>query len=354
MSLSPAQRQDLLALEVGKVLFDEPMSRHTSFRIGGPVDAWVQVSDQGALQRLLHWCRSESLAVMTLGGGCNLLVRDGGIRGVALRLGKGFRTLRFCRDPSSLVTDGAAEVDAVSRFSASVNAVADAAGGDDNAPASPPVDDDGLVRLRVETGVVVPTLLRFCVRWGLSGVEGLGGVPGTIGGAVLMNAGTHEGELGDVVEDMSVVTEDGEARRLVRGQFQFAYRSLQLPEDLLITAVTLALRPRPGRQVQEAIRALVVYRKNTQPTGLPSAGCLFKNPEGAAPAGKLIDEAGLKGLKVGGASVSGVHANYVVSDGMACAADVLELMDRVKERVLSIHGVELYPEVRIVGSDPPS
>jgi UDP-N-acetylmuramate dehydrogenase len=168
-----------------------------------------------------------------------------------------------------------------------------------------------------------------------------------------MNAGTHEGELGDVVEEMFVVTRDGEMGTLQPGDFRFEYRKLHLPTELLITGVTLALRPRAPELVQKNIRELVAYRKNTQPTGLPSAGCLFKNPAGASPAGKLIDEAGLKGLKVGGAWVSDVHANYVVSDGKASAADVLELMTQVKTRVRSIHGIDLEAEVRIVGSDPP-
>jgi len=352
VSLTEDQRRALLDLEVGKVRLDEPMSRHTSFRIGGPVDAYVQASDPAALARLLSWCSSEGLPVMTVGGGCNLLVRDGGIRGIALRLGRGFRTLRFCRDPASQITDAASEVDAVSRFSASVNAVNEVEVDETPAPSDLPVDEDGLVRLHIDSGVVVPTLLRFCVTWGLGGVEGLGGVPGTIGGALVMNAGTHEGELGDVVEEMFVVSKDGAMSTLRPGDFRFEYRKLHLPEELLITGVRLALPPRAGELVQKNIRELVAYRKNTQPTGLPSAGCLFKNPEGASPAGKLIDEAGLKGLKVGGAWVSEVHANYVVSDGKASAADVLELMVQVKRQVLSIHGIDLEDEVRIVGSDP--
>lgn len=352
MSLSEGQRQALLDLDVGKVRLDEPMSRHTSFRIGGPVDAYIQVRDPAALERLLVWCRRERLPVMTVGGGCNLLVRDGGIRGVAIRLGKGFRTLRFLRQPDTQITDDAGEVDAVSRFSASVEAVEDGAGSEEGSSAQLPVDPDGLVRLHVDSGVVVPTLLRFCVRWGLSGVEGLGGVPGTIGGALIMNAGTHEGELGDTVEEIFVVSEDGATRSLRRGDFRFEYRKLHLPDTLLITGVTLALRPRPGALVKQDIRDLVSYRKGSQPIGLPSAGCLFKNPADAPPAGKLIDEAGLKGLKVGGAWVSEVHANYVVSDGKASAADVLELMEQVKARVLSVYGIDLDAEVRIVGSDP--
>jgi len=208
------------------------------------------------------------------------------------------------------------------------------------------------VRVHVDSGVVVPTLLRFCVRWGLGGVEGLGGVPGTVGGALVMNAGTHEGEVGDVVEQMYVVSSSGEALTLRPGDFRFEYRKLHLPSPVLITGALMALRPRPSAEVQQEIRDLVAYRKRTQPTGLPSAGCLFKNPSGAAPAGKLIDDAGLKGLRVGGAWVSEVHANYVVSDGKATAADVLDLMSQVKERVLSIYDVDLDPEVRVVGSDP--
>jgi len=355
MTLSAAQRQSLASLDVGKVQLDEPMSRHTSFRIGGPVDAYVQVRDGEALQRLLRWCHGEQLPVLTVGGGCNLLVRDGGIRGIALRLGRGFRRLGFLRAiAAAAVTDQAAEVDAVSRFSASVDALSKQnPSGDGDAVEGPPVDEDGLVRVQVDTGVVVPTLLRFCHRWGLGGVEGLGGVPGTVGGALVMNAGTHEGELGDVVEEMSVVSASGEARILSRGDFQFEYRKLHLPEPLFILSATLALQPRASDKVEKAIRDLVTYRKSTQPTGLPSAGCVFKNPSGAAPAGKLIDDAGLKGLRVGGARVSEVHANYVVNDGNATAADVLELMGQVKASVLSIYDVELHEEIRVIGSDPP-
>jgi len=355
VTLSAAQRQELQKLDVGRVRLDEPMSRHTSFRIGGPVDAYIQVKDPEALQRLLRWCRGHELPLLTVGGGCNLLVRDGGIRGVVVRLGRGFRRLRFCRDPelAQVSDEEVADVDAVSRFSASEQAVSDRSeDASDSLSSALPLDDDGLVRVHVDTGVVVPTLLRFCVQWGLSGVEGLGGVPGTIGGALVMNAGTHEGELGDVVEQMYVVTAAGVASTLVPGDFRFEYRKLHLPGAVLITGAQLALRPLPGAEVEQAIRDLVKYRKSTQPTGLPSAGCLFKNPVGAAPAGKLIDDAGLKGLRVGGACVSEVHANYVVNDGKASAADVLELMRQVKDSVLSIYGVDLDEEVRVIGSDP--
>jgi len=315
------------------------------------VDAYIEVSSVEAIERLLSWCRAEALPVLSVGGGCNLLVRDGGIRGVVMRLGREFRRLFVLREGEAAPNPESSEevvADAVSRFDASQRAAEEGAV-DVAGPSGHLAEVDGRVLVHVDAGVAVPALLKFCVRRGLSGAEGLAGVPGTVGGSLVMNAGTHEGELCSVVHTMDVVTEAGALRTYRQEDLSYRYRHLDLPEGDLIVACVLALSPAVSTDVQQAITDLIEYRKTTQPVRIPSAGCVFKNPLDGPPAGKLIDDAGLKGMNVRGALVSEVHANYVVNTGEATASDVLELMDRIRDAVRKQWGIVLENEVRVVG-----
>lgn len=283
----------------GVVRFHEPMRLHTSFRIGGPADAYVEPADEADLCRVMAQARTAKVPVFVLGG-TNLLVRDGGIRGIVVRL---TRLDRITEHESG--------------------------------------------RLYVEGGVGMPRLLTYALRHQLAGLEFAAGIPGTLAGSVVMNAGTRAGEMRDVVERVRMVTPAGEVREVPAEDVGFAYRQTRLPRGIVAGAW---LRLRVGRTagseavVKEALRR----RKETQPLALPNAGCVFKNP-GGEPAGLLIEAAGLKGAQVGGAQVSTLHANFIVNRSRATARDVLSLIRKVGRAVEQHAGVTLQLEVKIVG-----
>lgn len=257
--------------------FDEPLARHTTFRIGGPADVLVEPRDEEELAGVLRLAAREGVPLRILGGGANLLVRDEGVRGAVVRL-----TGLNCRR-----------------------------------------------RNRVQAGFPLPRLVRQTLEEGLGGLEPLAGVPGTVGGAVRMNAGGRHGTFGDVVRFVEILTPSGERRRLTRDEAGFRYRGSALDGNLVV-AVELDLRPDAGAAARFA--SLLEEKRRTQPLDLPSAGCVFKNPPGGA-AGRLIEECGLKGARSGAARVSPLHANFIVNEGGATAADVLRLIDRIRGRV---------------------
>ncbi|MBW1988273.1 MAG: UDP-N-acetylmuramate dehydrogenase [Deltaproteobacteria bacterium] len=291
--------------------FSEPMAAYTALGVGGPADALVTVADDKALADLLAGCKKRGLPLHFLGGGTNLLVADAGVRGVVARLGQGFSRLVICKTPSgTLLSAGAAAplARAVSR----------------------------------------------AVARGFSGMLFAAGIPGTVGGAVAGNAGTAEGGVQDALRDFSAVTWDGKRRRLSARRVQWAYRSLcPAPGDpgwAVITRARFALSPGDPAALAKKLDQTLAGRKKVQPAGVRSAGSFFKNPENGRPAGMLIDRAGCKGLCLGGAAVSDVHANFLVNKGRATAADFLGLADMVKEKVFAAFGIELVPEVRILGA----
>jgi len=285
---------------------DEPLARHTSMRVGGPADLFCEVQSERSLAALLRCTHERGLPVFLLGGGTNLVVSDRGVRGLTIKLGRGFASVewRIEQGGTTLVVAGAA---------------------------------GNFKRLVVET-----------IERGLTGLEFGEGIPGTVGGGVLMNAGAFGGEIADVVVALRGVHRDGAFERLPRERLDFAYRRLDLPAGFVVTA--LELRLRPGDQAAIAARVADAKRKRgrRQPLGLPNAGSIFKNPPGSF-AGRLIEDCGLKGERVGGAQVSPQHANFIVNAGGATASDVRALMERVRDAVLARHGVALEPEVRLVG-----
>jgi UDP-N-acetylmuramate dehydrogenase len=295
----------------GEVKLREPMSGHTSFRIGVNADALVAPVDRQDLAELLQEIRDQNLPWMVLGGGTNLLVRDGGFRGVAISLNK-MTSIEITREYRSL-------------------------GG-------------SFVVITVEAGALLAKLLSFSVERGLTGLEFATGIPGTVGGAVCMNAGTAQGEMGDSIDTVTLVAPSGELILRHREEMEFGYRTANVPADHVVLDAKIILRYGDAGKIKARVKQIMAGRKERQPWGLPNAGSVFKNPLDES-AGKLIEAAGLKGLTVGGAQVSEKHANFIVNKGNATAADVLQLMELIREKVLDMHRIRLEPEIKIIGED---
>jgi len=308
--LSEQQREALTAAVAseGELRFDEPLSRHTTLRIGGPADAWIAPATVAAVARLRLACSELGLPCQALGAGSNLLVRDGGVRGVLVSSDR-LRQLEF------------------------------------SAP-----DADGAVRVRVEAGIATGKLLVEATRRSLGGVEFLGGVPGSIGGGLIMNAGTYLGEFKDVTTQVDSVDSKGQLLTRPAAQCGFVYRGSALPREEFIVAGHLRLPPRPRDEIEKEVRALRDRRRAREPHGLPNAGSFFKNPAGDF-AGRLIEACGLKGTRIGDAEIAQAHANWIVNAGRARASDVLALMDVMRAAVKDKFGILLEPEVRVMGED---
>ena len=285
-----------------KVLEQEPMARHTTFRIGGPADYFVELGSIEQIRAAIQVCREENLPWFVLGRGSNLLVSDKGYRGVILSIYKDFQKTEI---QGETVT--------------------------------------------VQAGVLLTTLSGKVLDASLTGLEFASGIPGTIGGAVVMNAGAYGGEMKDIVRKVTVLDQDGEVRTLTSGEMQFGYRtSLAKKKGYIVLGAELTLKQGEKEKIREEMQALKAKRIEKQPLEFPSAGSTFKQPEGYF-AGKLIMDAGLRGAAVGGAQVSEKHCGFVVNTGNATAADVRELMRQVQGKVQEQFGVHLEPEVRFLG-----
>ncbi|HLE40213.1 MAG TPA: UDP-N-acetylmuramate dehydrogenase [Nitrospirota bacterium] len=295
----------------GEVKLNEPLSKHTSFCIGGPADILAYPVDRDDLITLLREARKRKLSYFVLGGGTNLLVRDGGFRGMVINVLRmnGIKAEREYR----------------------------AVGGT-------------FVIVYAEAGAALAKLLSFAAEEGLTGLEFAVGIPGTLGGALCMNAGTAAGEMGDIVDSVTMISPEGEVITKGREQMEFGYRTARIPEGHVIVDAKFILRRGDKIKVAARVKELMDTRKQRQPWGQPSAGSVFKNPQDES-AGKLIESAGLKGKTIGGAQVSDKHANFIVNTGHAKAADVLALMEIVKNAVLEQRGVRLEPEIKIIGED---
>ena len=285
----------------GEVRFKEPLSFHTSLRIGGAADIFVVPQDVDDIRHALLFAEREQLPVAVLGGGNNLLVRDRGIRGVVLKL-------EGCL--------GRAEFNGE-------EAVAGA-------------------------GVSLSALIREAAALNLGGIECLVGIPATIGGALAMNAGTPEGCIGDFVSAVYYLHPDGTLGEFKPGTGAFTYRAFHAPGGSVLVGCRLQLHRRPLAEIQKDIKQRLKVKKSTQPLALASVGCVWKNPAGEV-ATRLIEKAGLRGKRVNGAEISAKHANFIVNRGGAMAADVLALMELTQERVHAHSGVRLEPEIRIIG-----
>jgi UDP-N-acetylmuramate dehydrogenase len=283
----------------GGIRFNERMGPHTSFRIGGPADAYVEPADVEALRLLMARAYEAGIPVFIIGG-TNLLVRDGGIQGIVVRLVK-FTNIR------------------------------------EEAP--------GL--LYAEGGVGMPRLLKFAMQRGLAGLEFAAGIPGTLAGCIVMNAGTAVGEMKDVVKQIRLVTHAGKLVEVPGDSAEFSYRRSRLPQAVVVGA-WLALNKGKKAAIESTVKDLLRRRKATQPIEMPNAGCVFKNPKGES-AGRLIEAAGLKGTRIGDAEVSRKHANFIVNRGKATAEDILALIRLAGRTVADKFGVILELELQIVG-----
>lgn len=298
------------------VVFDEPMSRHTYFRVGGPADALVSPKTLDGLLELAGWSRANSIPTMVIGGGTNLLVRDGGVRGVVVSIGK-------CLDRIHHAKTAGPEV-----------------------------------RVTAGAGARMASLCRYAVNQGFKGMNFATGIPGTVGGAIVMNAGTRHGCVGDVLAAVTILAPGLRRVRMERAALNFGYRALDWTADMsdpaaglpIILEADFRLARADRRTVAEEADRFWSERKSSQPVHEPSAGCFFKNPATGRTAGQLIDMAGLKGRRSGGATVSTEHANFIVNKGNATARDILELRDIIQKTVFERFQVTLETEVKIVGA----
>jgi len=283
----------------GSVSFQAPLREYTSFKIGGPADVLVEPADIEDVCLVVQQARARKIPCFVLGG-TNLLIRDGGIRGIVMSLVQ----LRGI------------------------------------------MEEPGFV-LYAEGGVGMPTLIGYAIRHSLAGLEWAAGIPGTVAGCVVMNAGTKLGEMKDSVKAVRMVNMKGQVVDLDVTQVQFEYRRALLPRGIVV-GVWLQLKPGIRSEIERVVKDYLHYRRDTQPLAMASAGCVFKNPPRDS-AGRLIEAAGLKGARVGDAEVSMKHANFVVNRGQARAADVTALIGKVRSAIRRLTGVRLDLELKIVG-----
>jgi UDP-N-acetylmuramate dehydrogenase len=296
------QRSALLELLNESVIFDADMASYCTLRTGGKAEAICFVNSLHLLTGVVGLLNKESIRWMAIGKGSNLLVTDKGINGAVLILKGELAEIRG--RSGNLVTAGG--------------------------------------------GVSNRELIKYCTHEGLSGMEFLAGVPGTIGGAVMMNAGAYGEEAGPLIEKVGIVTSCGNAEELVSSEISFSYRKSSIQENSIIHCVTLKLKDEKRELIKERVEKNLKLRKASQPLDMPSCGSVFKNPPDGY-AARLIDASGLKGLKIGGAMISPKHANFIVNTGDAKATDILALIDIVRNRVKEDSDILLETEVRVVG-----
>jgi UDP-N-acetylmuramate dehydrogenase len=330
-----AALRDALERRFGaRVRFDEPLARHTSLRIGGPADVWLEPRTLVELLSVLELCRDRSVPWRVLGSGFNTLVRDGGLRGVTLSFAR-WRAL-------GLATDG--DIDASGRGDRAV--LLDVLG---DPPRAWPCRAGDLVAC---AGVRHSAIAHTCVERGGSGLEFAVGIPGTVGGWLRMNAGTRDRAMADVVRAVALLRTDGALRRVWArtDEMQWRYRSAGLPPDAIVLGGCFATVREDTAVIRARMARELDKRRATQPIYEPSCGSVFMNPPGDF-AGRLIQAAGLSGASEGGAEISRLHANFIVNRGHASATDVLALIDRARTAVAEKTGIQLVPEVHIVGED---
>ncbi len=302
----------------GELRFNEPMSEHTSLKIGGPVEVMAFPEDPLSLRNILFVANEEKIPVHVFGGGTNLLVSDKGIKGLAISL-KAFGSIEAVH----------------SRTSSERNV-------------SEEDSDEQDVTLFVGAGVPLAKLINYAQKNGYAGLEALTGIPGLMGGAVYMNAGSFGTEMKDVITSVAIMSKEGHLIILEKDKLDFSYRKSGLPDESLILSANISLNKDDPEEIKKRISEYMAKKKDSHPLGELSAGCVFMNPEGDV-AGRLIDDAGCKDMKSGNMEVSTMHANYFINRGGASCNDFLQLMKTVRERVRQHSGVTLEPEIYIVG-----
>lgn len=296
----------LRALPDIELRFSEPMARHTTFRVGGPVACLARPKNEKALMVLLEELRERGLPFIVLGGGSNVLAPDSPWEIAAVQLGLACnRLLRL--------EEGA---------------------GDD-------------ICLYAGAGKKLQELVRYSVRQELEGLEALSGIPGTVGGALVMNAGIPSATISDALEWLDLIDSAGVRRRIPKAELAPGYRTMGIPAGAIVTGGCFRLRRSSGEVLRERMQRIINHRRGTQPLRHPSAGSIFKNPPGMA-AGALIEQSGLKGLRIGDAEVSRKHANWIINRGNASAAEILALIEKVENEIFGNFGVRLEREIRIL------
>jgi UDP-N-acetylmuramate dehydrogenase len=284
----------------GEVRFNESMAKHTSFAIGGPTDYFLTVGEIEELREILLISKKKRIAIRVIGLGTNLLVQDKGLKGLVISLGGGFAAVKF--DGDCLLAGAATRLS---------------------------------------------TLIKLAASRGLGGLEFAVGIPGTLGGAIITNAGSSSSSISQRLKNIRVMTRGGKIKTLTPPDLNFGYRQAHLPPGDIILDARLKLTRMPEEDILREMNASLKRRQKTQPLGAANAGCIFKNPDPHTPAGRLIEEAGLKGKRIGGAAVSHVHANFICNLKQAKAEDVVILMDLIREKVKERTGVMLEPEIEI-------
>ena len=301
--MTETQKKSLFDIvETDRIRFEEPMNKHTTFRIGGNAECFVCVQSIGEMADLNEFCRKEGIPFFLLGKGSNLLVSDRGIPGVVAYFGE--------------------EMSSIS-------------------------ENDGMIV--AEAGATLAAVANFALQKGLTGFEFAAGIPGSVGGALRMNAGAYGSDMSQVVEWVRVLEPDGKIKTLTKEEMQFGYRYSVLQEiDYIALAAGIGLVPGEPERIREAMLDLANRRREKQPLEYPSAGSTFKRPEGNF-AGKLITEAGLSGQRIGDAVVSEKHNGFIINEGCATAEDVKRLIEIVRRKVYENSGILLEPEVIMVG-----
>ena len=283
----------------GKVKFSELLAGHTSFRIGGPADFWVEPVDSDDLCNLVRFLNGAKVPRVTLGNGSNVIFMDEGFRGVVISL-ENFNSVE--------------------------------------------VKDDCII---VGAGTALSVVLNTAVNSELEGLEFMAGIPGTVGGAVITNAGGRDGEIGAIIRELTVLDSSANVGYITGEQAGFGYRKCSLLSGTVVVKVNMGLRKGRKKDIMGRVSEILEYRKSTQPLDLPSAGCIFKNPDGKS-AGKLIAAAGLAGRRIGDAEVSTRHANFIVNRGEARASDVICLIDTIESEISRCFGIKFEREVKII------
>ncbi|MBC2695018.1 MAG: UDP-N-acetylmuramate dehydrogenase [Desulfobacteraceae bacterium] len=296
------------------VRFDESMSKHTSLRVGGAADAFVMPEKPEDLVDIIRWCRQKDIPCLVIGDGTNLLVKDCGIRGIVIVLTKCLKSIT-----RSMGRDG--------------------------------------IIVTALAGARMQALCSFAIKNGLKGMNFAIGIPGTVGGGVMMNAGTAHGSIKGVLDSIKILLPAGHSKIIMRKNLNFDYRRLSLKDEVkevnqglpIILGACFCLHPSDPQKLKKNAEEILKARKKRQPVGLPNAGCFFKNPLLGKTAGELIELAGLKGRSIGGAKISLKHANFIINRGRASSADILDIIELVQKTVSKKFNINLEPEVKIVG-----
>lgn len=334
-----------------KILKNEPLKQHTSFRVGGPAKVYVVPEDIEELQKLIRFLYEEKLPYDIIGNGTNLLVSDAGVDHVVVEIGRALEGIELL--PEANASEATSSLRASSSATGSTKTTATEVKAVNATAVKEQVNttaaDEKICYLRVLAGTLLSKAAQFAATQELCGMEALRGIPGTIGGAVTMNAGAYGTEMKDVLHSVDVLTPEGELQTLTPAELALGYRHSVIPErGYIVVAATLALRKDDPAEIQARMADFQNRRKEKQPLDKASAGSTFKRPEGYF-AGKLIEDTGLRGFRHGGAQVSEKHCGFVINDGTARAADIYWLIGEVRKRVLLEQHVELTPEVKIWG-----